>query len=412
MLHARGAAIQPVQTHRPGGAGNLVRFAAALALFGFAQSVVNAVFNNFLSETFSISNLARGMLELPREMPGFLVVFVSALFFFLSSRRLAALANLLAAAGIILVGFYSTGFPPMLLWLFIFSTGLHLFLPLISGIGMEFARERETGRILGKFNGVMNLTAILGSFAVFLGFRYFGFTFGIAFAVAAAGFLLAAVFLFSMEPDRPLPALGRFTLRREYRLYYWLSILFGTRKQLFITFAPWVLVTVFRQPTETVATLLTVGGVIGIGFNPLLGRAIDRLGERAILTGEALLLVFVCLGYGFSRSILPERAAFMVAASCFIMDQLLMSVGMARATYLQKIALKPEDISQTLAMGVTIDHVFSIAIALASGLVWNRFGYQYVFLMGAAIALVNLVSASFLKTPAKGSAGGRGANAL
>lgn len=370
-----------------------------MALFGFAQSVVNAVFNNFLSETFSISDFARGMLELPREMPGFLVVFISALFFFLSSRRLAAMANLLAAAGIILIGFFSSGFTPMLLWLFIFSTGLHLFLPLISGIGMEFARERETGSILGRLNGAMNFAAILGSFAVFLGFRFFGFTFGIAFAVAAAGFLLASAFLVSMKPDRPLPAMGRFTLRREYRLYYWLSILFGTRKQLFITFAPWVLVTVFHKPTETVATLLTLGGIIGIAFYPLLGRAIDRIGERAILTGEAVLLVFVCLGYGFSRSVFPEGAAFIVAASCFVVDQLLMSVGMARATYLQKIALRPEEVSRTLAMGVTIDHLFSIAIALVSGLVWNRLGYQYVFLIGAAIAMVNLVTASFVKTP-------------
>jgi len=38
-------------------------------------------------------------------------------------------------------------------------------------------------------------------------------------------------------------------------LYYWLAILYGTRKQIFITFAPWVLITIYKQPTQTIATL-------------------------------------------------------------------------------------------------------------------------------------------------------------
>jgi predicted MFS family arabinose efflux permease len=146
-----------------------------------------------------------------------------------------------------------------------------------------------------------------------------------------------------------------------------------------------------------VATLMTVGGVIGIFFNPLLGRAIDRLGERRILMTEAFLLIFVCIGYGFSRFFLPEKIAFLVASACFITDYLLMSAGIARATYLKKIAVKPEDVSQTLSMGISIDHIFSITIALLSGLIWKTFGYQYVFLLGAIIAVVNYFSASRIK---------------
>jgi predicted MFS family arabinose efflux permease len=142
---------------------------------------------------------------------------------------------------------------------------------------------------------------------------------------------------------------------------------------------------------------MTVGGVIGIFFNPVLGRAIDRLGERCVLMSEAFLLIFVCIGYGFSRLFLPEKIAFLVAAACFITDYLLMSAGIARATYLKKIAVKPQDVSQTLSMGISIDHIFSITIALLSGYIWKAFGYQYVFLLGAIIAVVNLYSASRIK---------------
>jgi predicted MFS family arabinose efflux permease len=49
-------------------------------------------------------------------------------------------------------------------------------------------------------------------------------------------------------------------------------------------------------------------------------------------------------------------------------------------------------------MSVSIDHVFSIAIALIGGVIWTQCGYQMVFVLGAGIALVNLVSVQFIKT--------------
>jgi predicted MFS family arabinose efflux permease len=372
-------------------------FFAAVFIYGFAFAIVNAILNNFLNETFTLSGFQRGILEFPREFPGFLVIFVSALFFFLCTRRLAALSHILAAAGIFLIGHFSSGYGVMLIWLFIMSLGQHIFLPLTSAIGMEFAKEGNIGRRLGQLNSAGNVATILGSFVVFIGFRFLNFDFPVSFTIAAAGMLISAFLLYLMKPDKLHPEHSKFTLRKEYGLYYWLCILFGTRKQIFLTFAPWVLVTVFNKSTAMVATLMTVGGVIGIFFNPLLGRAIDRLGERRILMTEAFLLIFVCIGYGFSRFFLPEKIAFLVASACFITDYLLMSAGIARATYLKKIAVKPEDVSQTLSMGISIDHIFSITIALLSGLIWKTFGYQYVFLLGAVIAVVNYFSASRIK---------------
>jgi hypothetical protein len=76
---------------------------------------------------------------------------------------------------------------------------------------------------------------------------------------------------------------------------------------------------------------------------------------------------------------------------------------MARATYLKKIALSGEEVAPTLAMGTTIDHVFSISIAVLGGILWKTFGYQAVFMLGAGIAMVNLFSASrisYQKKPA------------
>jgi len=61
-----------------------------------------------------------------------------------------------------------------------------------------------------------------------------------------------------MRPEPILEKRGFLQLHQEYRLYYILNVLSGARKQLFITFAPWVLVSVLGQPTQIMATLFTI----------------------------------------------------------------------------------------------------------------------------------------------------------
>ena len=378
---------------------DLACFIATVVAAGFADSIFNSIFNNYLNDTFRLNSFYRTFLEFPRELGGFLVVFAAATLYFRRSRRLALVATLCAAMGLALMALFSVSLHWMFLWLFVFSLGQHLFMPLYTSIGMELAHEGQTGRRLGQFNALRNLAIIFGGLFTLLGFKYLHFNFRIAFLIAAFFYLLSSVMLYAMHPGKAhLPAV-HLRLHREYRLYYWLSILFGTRKQIFVTFAPWVLVTVFHQPTAMLATLLTVAGIAGILFQPLLGRAIDKFGEKNVLALEAACLVFVCAGYGFSRNLFSESTAFVIASICFVADQLLMSVNMARSTYLKKIAIHPDHVTPTLTMSVSLDHVFSITIALLGGVIWSKWGYQMVFVLGAGIALVNLVSVQFMRIP-------------
>ncbi|MBP9041269.1 MAG: hypothetical protein KBF64_05780, partial [Anaerolineaceae bacterium] len=85
----------------------LLLFILASFAVGMAGSLVDSTLNNFLNDTFSLNGFQRSFLEFPREFPGFIVLFVSAAFGFLGSRRLGALAMLMAAAGIFLLGFSS-----------------------------------------------------------------------------------------------------------------------------------------------------------------------------------------------------------------------------------------------------------------------------------------------------------------
>lgn len=374
-------------------------FFLATLVMSLAFSIYDSTFNNYLNSRFELTGFQRSFLEIPRELPGFLCVFVTALFSFLDSRRLSVVAMVFCSVGALLMWYLSPTYAILMIWLFLYSMGNHLFLPLQSAIGMELADPARPGQRLGQINSLRNLAAIMGSLVVFLGFRYLNFSFNTTFVLTAIGLILAAGLLLKMRPSHAAPPTTFLKINREYRLYYILAILYGTRKQLFLTFAPWVLVTIFDQPTQTMATLFMVGGIIGIIFQPVLGNMIDKFGEKVVLKAEALLLVVVCFFYGFSRSMFPETSALWITFACYLVDQILMSVNMARATYMRKIARTPEDVQPALTLAVTIDHVFSISVAMLGGLIWNQFGYQYVFLFGMVIAVINFVAASRIQLP-------------
>ena len=80
---------------------------------------------------------------------------------------------------------------------------------------------------------------------------------------------------------------------------------------------------------------------------------------------------------------------------------MIFSVGMARSTYMKKIALQPDHIQPALTAAVTIDHVFSITAALVGGIIWSMFGFQYVFLLGMVIAVINFFVALRVQVPQK-----------
>jgi MFS family permease len=159
-----------------------------------------------------------------------------------------------------------------------------------------------------------------------------------------------------------------------------------------------VLVKVFGEPAPTIAKLWIVASAIGILFQPQLGKLIDRLGERTILMADALLLIAVCLGYGFARELPLARPVHLVYL-CYVLDHVLFAAGMARATYLDKIAESRADVHASLSLGVTIDHAVSMSVPALGGLLWVVYGFPYVFLGAAGIALLNLVAASFVCVP-------------
>lgn len=382
---------------------DFILFLLASALLGVTQSIDNSFFNNFLNDSFHLTVSQRTFLEVPREFPGFAVVFVSTLLLFLGDVRIAAIANVLAAFGMIGMGFFSSELNVMVVWLLLYSMGQHLFMPISNSIAMNLSNHSNMGKILGRINAANTLVFLIANLTFALIFRNIRVNYQAVYLISAIAFLGAAFLLMWMTPHSPKnkPKGFKLMFKKEYTLFYFLNILFGARKQIFITFAPWVLIKVFNQGVSTFALLGFIIAGLSIFFKPFVGYLIDKKGERFVLAGEAVFLIFVCLGYALSKSFFEGigKGEFTLYAifACFIIDQMLMAAGMARATYLKKIAVVPEDVSPTLSMGTTMDHILSMIVPFVGGFIWLKFGYEYVFLGGAVIAVTNLLATSRIK---------------
>ncbi len=372
--------------------------------FGLTSGLYDPTFNNYLNEIFHISAKVRGYLEFPRELPGFLVAFISGLLIFLADAHLLGMALGLVALGLAGQSFAVWNGHPLFGWMvvsmLIWSVGTHIYLPLSSSVSISLSNPRELGKSLGRLNGINTAAYILGCALIWVFMDWLKLPFGTIFRVAALFSLLAAVALFLMKvkhhPRKQGPK-SRFVFRREYSLFYWMSVLFGARKQIFLTFAPWVLIKIYDQEEGTFAVLFIISSIIGIVFKPWLGRMIDQIGERKILMVDSIVLAFVCLGYGFAGHLgLGSYAVFLVFI-CFILDQLLFAVQMARSTYLHKNLVQESDLTPTLSMGVSFDHLVSMTIPILGGFLWESYGYETIFMLAGLIVLANLYVTSRIK---------------
>ena len=386
----------------------LRQFLIGMALLGIAGGMFETTFNNFLADRFNLSAGARGFLEFPRELPGFLTALTAGALFFMAETLVAAAAALCIGIGMLGLAWWGSGWVPMLAWVTVWSIGSHLIMPVRSSLSMALADPQQRGRRLGQISGVGSAASIIGCGIVWIAMRYAGAGYGFIFITGGVAALCAVVFFARMRMPGAHLQRPKFVWNRRYWLYYVLAFFFGARKQIFITFGPWVLVKVFHQPAYIFAQLWIAAGILGVLSQPLLGRAIDRFGERAVLMTDSVCIFLVCMGYGCAHLLPNHTAALALLYVCFVGDQLLFGVNMARDTYMSKIALKPEHLGPSLSLGITINHAVSMSVPAFGGWLWMQYGHPSVFIATAGIAVLMFIFTSMIRLPrAHGTEPGR-----
>jgi MFS family permease len=208
---------------------------------------------------------------------------------------------------------------------------------------------------------------------------------GLYVATAVCAFFGAiAIFRFPVSASARAAALTapRITWRKEYSLYYWLSFLDGSRMQIYFAFAPFVLVEQFGVDALTLTALLIVSALINWRTGSLVGRLVDRYGEKRMLTVGYTMHLAVFLGFAFSQNIWLLYITYLGYNFLF-----LFSIG--TTTYLRKIC-RPADLAPSLAMGVSLSHLTAIVVPIIGATLWARLGYQFPFLFGTIFIFISL----------------------
>ena len=375
----------------------ILLFFVAAACMAAATGMHESFFNNFLSDRFQIDAEVRGVLEFPRELPGFLVVVTAGVLAGISVTRVAAVGAGVFVAGMFGMVLLGDVYWRMVAMMVLGSVGMHLLQPIRTTIAIGLSRPENRGKRLGQLGMVSTVAQIGGCGAIWLLFHFSGAPYRVAFAMAGALAVVSLVVYARMHVPHLVERRARFLMRRRYSLYYVLECLFGARKQIFITFGAWVLIKVYGEPTKTIAMLWIVASAVGVVAKPMAGAAIDRFGERVVLVADGVMLAVVCVGYGYAFLMTGDMAAARwIVYGCFVADNVLFSLGAARSVYVSRLAHSPVEISSTLSVGITLNHAVSMVVPVLAGWAWVRFGYERVFLAAAMFALCIAAVASLV----------------
>jgi len=396
-------------TYRPD--AKVGRFLSVLILYGVSFGFYRGVQDNYLAELIHITPFERGIVEFFRETPGLLLILILAFMYRFADSKVFKVGIAVMAAGCIGV-FLSSVSPFFMTKLFvvvfmvIFSAGEHIIMPVRSTISMDLAKKEKSGASLGLSNSISQFGNIAGFIFVMVIFFLLGkigfkrtdiFGYRIVFGASAALMTGAALVAAALRETTLKAQRRRFYFAKKFQKYYLLEIFYGARKQIFLTFAPYVLILQYGADPSIMSILYAICAVFGMLCSPLIGRIIDKVGYKAVMVADTLILIVVCLQYGFAHRLFSHNIAFIVVCCNFVLDSIISIASMASNIYVQRIASNQEEITATLSTGISVNHIISIFIALMGGWIWKVTGIEVLFSLSAFLGLINSIYAATIK---------------
>ncbi|MGI6433254.1 MAG: MFS transporter [Sphaerochaetaceae bacterium] len=392
----------------------VVRFLMVVLLTGISYGLYKGVQDNYLAELVHINEFERGIVEFFRELPGLLLIFILATLYRFSETKVFKVGTAITLAGALGLVLFSTGKVVVVLFMVVYSLGEHMVMPVKNTISLHFAKTGKGGSSLGVTSAMNNAGNIAGYLLVtvlFLLFPRFGLaknslaSFKIIFFLSAVLLLGATLVSLAMVDHGTTVKRQRLFFARKYGKYYGLEVFYGARKQVFMTFAPYVLILHYGANASVIALLLAISAIFGMIFSPLIGRLIDYAGYKFVMVTDTLALVIVCFFYGFSHRLFPAHIAFYVVCVNYVLDSIISLCAIASSVYVQDIATNQEEVTATLTTGISVNHLISVLIALLGGWIWKITGIEVLFTLSAILGIINSIFAASIKLPKKGERG-------
>ena len=349
------------------------------------------LFNNFAAEMVHLDGAKVGMIQSIREVPGLLTLLLVFVLLLVREHRLAALSVALLGLGTAITGLFPT-YSWLICTTVIMSFGFHYFESTNQSLTLQYFSTAVSPLIFGRLRALAAVSSVVAGLLVyFLGAvaKYREIYLAIGAIV-----LLAGLWGMFQNPTHAgiVPQRKKMFLRRKYTLFYILTFLSGARRQIFVVFSILLLVQVFHFSVRDMTLLFIVNNVVAYVLNSLIGKAINRFGERFISSIEYSGVIVIFLVYAFSTS---KNVVMLM----YIFDNILYNFDVAIRTYFQKVA-NPADIASTMSVGFTINHIAAVFLPALGGFFW-MIDYRIPFVAGSALGVVSLVAAQWMRVPDK-----------
>jgi len=367
----------------------LIFLVVANLLHVFGHNVWRAMFNNFAVERIGVGPDAIGWVQSIRELPGLLAFAVAFLALLFNEKRIMAVSLVVLGLGIVFTG-QATTLPILLISTLVMSLGFHYFNPGNNGLILMSTDHEDAPKVMGQLKSVGAIAAVLATGVVYFfaekaGYESMFLIVGILVAVGGA-----ILFIFGKGAHGNLPTRRKVKLRKRYWLFYTLTFLMGSRRHIFTTFAPFLLVQAYNVDVKTMSLLLLVNGLLNVYVYQKVGKLVSRFGERMVLSVAFAALIPIFIGYAYV-GILPLLYVL------FVIDNVLFGVNLAVPTYLQKIAVSPEELTANMSLQVTINHISAVIVPVVGGTIWVLFGAKAPFLAGVGIAILSLLLVQLMR---------------
>ena len=375
-------------------------FLLSVLITGLSYGLYKGVLDNFLAEIVGMGEMDRGVTEFFRELPGILLVFILAVFYMFSAETLYKAGAVIMLAGMGMHAVLPATKVLTTLAICMYSLGEHIQLGMKSTLTLKYAKPGSGGAALGVQNASGQIGTLIGYLVVVAVFSVFtkNQPYMLFFAMAAilAG-LSAACSLGISGRSETDNTKRRFYFHKKYSKYYMLEMFYGARKQVFLTFGPYVLILFYGANAATVSLLFAISAVACFFASPIVGRIIDRLGYKVVMVSDTLILVIVCFFYGFAHHLFPRDVAFVVCCVNYVLDAIISLASMASNLYVQDLSDNDDEVKATISTGVSINHVITIFIALFGGWIWQTLGIELLFIASALLGLCNSAYAATIK---------------
>jgi hypothetical protein len=111
------------------------------------------------------------------------------------------------------------------------------------------------------------------------------------------------------------------------------------------------------------------------------------------------------MAYGFSSGRIEGKGFFLILTFVlYILCDLMQQFNMVHSYLMRRIAISPAEVTQSLSVGLSVDHVLAVVASYLFGLVWAAWGPQWVFFLAAACSIILFAAVALIRDPQTQSA--------